>query len=166
MAVSTDVVRTWRAPRRVMRHLLAMGQREDRAIAYLMAGCLVLFISRLPVLQREAVLGDGDFTRDASYAFFGVMMILPLLFYGIAALSRLVLRAMGGQGTWYTARLALFWALLASTPVALFYGLLRGLNGNVAATQAVGALWLIGFVVIWVLCLREAEFPAAEKEAR
>lgn len=159
MAVSSDVFRTWRVPRRVMRSLLAMGQREDRAIAYLMIGCLVLFISRLPALQRMAVLEDGDFTRDASYAFFGVMMILPLIFYGIAALSRLALRPAGGQGTWYTARLALFWALLASTPMALFHGLLRGFNGDAPATQVIGGLWFVGFLVIWVQCLREAEFP-------
>jgi len=159
MAVSTDVFRTWRVPRRVMRTLLAMGQREDRAIAYLMIGCLVLFISRLPALQRIAVLEDGDFTRDASYAFFGVMMILPLIFYGIAALSRLLMRALGGQGTWYGARLALFWALLASTPMALFHGLLQGLNGDTPATQLIGVLWFAGFVVIWVQSLREAEVP-------
>ena len=163
MAVSTDVFRTWRRPRRVMRSLLAMGQREDRAIAYLMIGCFVLFISRLPALQRMAVLEEGDFTRDASYAFFGVMMILPLIFYGIAALSRLVTRAMGGGGTWFTARLALFWALLASTPMALFYGLLQGLNGDAPGTQIVGILWFVGFLVIWLQCLREAEFVAAEE---
>jgi hypothetical protein len=38
--VSTDIVRTYRAPRRVVREKLANGEREDRALATLMAACL------------------------------------------------------------------------------------------------------------------------------
>ncbi|MFT5631517.1 MAG: hypothetical protein ACI9HB_002698, partial [Gammaproteobacteria bacterium] len=30
MAVTTDIMRTWRGPRAVMRDLLDQGQREDR----------------------------------------------------------------------------------------------------------------------------------------
>jgi hypothetical protein len=43
--------------------------------------------------------------------------------------------------------------------MALFHGLLQGLNGDTPATQLIGVLWFAGFVVIWVQCLREAEVP-------
>ena len=157
MPVTTDIVRMYRGPRRVVRDLLAMGQREDRAIMWLMIGCLIVFLSRLPALQREAILGQGDFSRDAAYAFFGLMMIAPLMFYGLAAVGRGVARLAGGRPSGYGARLALFWSWLAATPLILFYGLLAGMNGAAAAgTQAIGLLWVVVFAVFWVQGLREA----------
>jgi bacteriorhodopsin len=157
MPVTTDIVRMYRGPRRVVRDLLVMGQREDRAIMWLMIGCLIVFLSRLPALQREAILGQGDFSRDAAYAFFGLMMIAPLMFYGLAAVGRGVARLAGGRPSGYGARLALFWSWLAATPLILFYGLLAGMNGAAAAgTQAIGLLWVVVFAVFWVQGLREA----------
>ena len=157
MPVTTDIVRMYRGPRRVVRDLLAMGQREDRAIMWLMIGCLIVFLSRLPALQREAVLGQGDFSRDAAYAFFGLMMIAPLMFYGLAAVGRGIAHVAGGRPSGYGARLALFWAWLAATPLILFYGLLVGMNGAAAAgTQAIGLVWVAVFAVFWVQGLREA----------
>jgi hypothetical protein len=43
--------------------------------------------------------------------FFAWLMIWPLLFYGLGSLTHLIARALGGKGTFYSARLALFWAL-------------------------------------------------------
>ncbi|WP_377505174.1 hypothetical protein [Octadecabacter sp. R77987] len=160
MPVTTDIMRTYRGPRRVVRDLLAMGPREDRAIMWLMFGCLIVFLSRLPALQRAAVMGQGDFTQDAAYAFLGLMMIAPLLFYGLAALGQGIARLLGGRPTGFGARLALFWAWLAATPVILLYGLLVGLNGAAEkGTQLVGLIWVVVFVLFWVQGLREASAP-------
>ena len=157
MAVSRDMFRTWRHPRVVMRELLAAGQREDRALAFLMAGCLITFVAQWPRLAREAYLTGEDFTKVMSYDLLAWIFMWPLMFYGIAALVHLIAKAFRGKGTFYTARLSLFWTLLATTPVMLFYGLLRGLNGDVTATQIVGGVWLIGFLAIWIATLIEAE---------
>lgn len=157
MPITTDIVRTYRGPRRVVRDILAMGPREDRAIMWLMAGCFVVFISRLPALQRAEVMGEGEFTRDAAYAFMGLMTMAPLIFYVLAALAQGIARLLGGRPTGYGARVALFWAWLASTPVALFYGLLVGLNGeDVPGTQLVGGLWLFVWLWFWIMGLIEA----------
>lgn len=157
MPVTTDIARTYRGPRRVVRDLLAMGQREDRAIMWLMIGCFVVFISRLPALQRDAVLTGSDFARDAAYAFFGLMMLAPLIFYVLAVLGQGVARVLGGAPGSYGARVALFWAWLAASPLALFYGLLVGFNGAEApATALVGALWLVALLVFWGFGLVEA----------
>ena len=43
---------------------------------------------------------------------YGVLILIPVA-YLVASLSRLVAKALGGQGTWYGARVALFWALAA-----------------------------------------------------
>ena len=157
MAVSRDMFRTWRHPRVVMRELLAAGQREDRALAFLMAGCLITFVAQWPRLAREAYLTGEDFTQVMSYDLLAWIFMWPLIFYGIAALAHLVAKLFRGKGTFYTARLSLFWTLLATTPVMLFYGLLRGINGDVSATHIVGGLWLVGFIVIWIATLIEAE---------
>ncbi len=162
MAVSRDMFRTWRHPRVVMRELLAMGRREDRALAFLMAGCAITFVAQWPRLQREAFMTGEDFTQLMSYDLLAWIFMWPLVLYGIAALAHLVAKLFRGKGTFYTARLSLFWTLLSTTPIMLFYGLLTGLNGNVAATQIVGALWLLAFVVIWIATLIEAEKDGAD----
>ena len=166
MAVSTDIVATWRSPARVMRKLLTMGRREDRALAILLAACLVIFIAQWPRLSREAyfaVEGQAPLEAQMAITFFAMMMIWPLMAYGLAGLTHLVARMFGGRGSWYSARLALFWALLACSPAWLLHGLVAGFIGPGAALSVVGSILLIAFLTIWTLCLVEAE-RAAEAE--
>ena len=151
MPVSQDILRTYRAPRRMMGELYAMGPREDRAIAWLMIGCFLMFISRLPALQRNAVGTGTDFQQDTIYAFFSWLILAPLLFYGIALILFGVTRAVRPATTAYGARLAVFWGWLAATPLALFYGLLVGFNGlNHPGTVLVGAIWLAALIWFWI----------------
>lgn len=160
MAVSSDIIATWRRPTGVMRRLLSMGRREDRALAILIVACLVIFIAQWPRLSREAFLaGDAGPPLEAQLAitFFAMLMIWPLMAYGLAGLSHLVARLFGGRGSWYSARLALFWTLLATTPAWLLHGLVAGFIGPGPAFQGVGALVLLAFLTIWTLTLREAE---------
>jgi hypothetical protein len=152
-----------------MRRLLAQGRREDRALAILIGACLVIFIAQWPRISREAYLAvEGAAPLEARLAitFFAMLMIWPLMAYGLAAFTHLVARLFGGRGTHYSARLALFWALLASTPAWLLHGLVAGFIGPGPAEQAVGAGLLLAFVTIWGICLREAERgPEAEAAA-
>lgn len=147
-----------------MRDLLRQGKREDRAIAYLMISSLLIFVAQWPRLRRTAEgfepsswPSDVNFEGMMTYTFYGVVIILPLAMYGLAALSRIVAMLFGGAGNWYSARLALFWTMLATSPLILFYGLVRGLIGPGAQSTVLGALWAVAFGFIWVQCLREAE---------
>ena len=162
MSVVRDIAATWRRPRAVMRGLLAQGRREDRALAVLIAACLVIFVAQWPRLSREAHLAGGaegvpPLEAQLAISFFAMLMIWPLLAYALAALSHLVARALGGRGTWFAARLALFWALLASTPAWLLYGLVSGFIGPGLAQSIVGGSLLLAFVAIWGICLLVAE---------
>ncbi|MBI1418176.1 MAG: hypothetical protein GC146_13220 [Limimaricola sp.] len=166
MAVTADIVRSWRTPRAVMRDLLAMGRREDRAIAYVMFACGLVFVAQIPRLLRISAAGQGatdgsaDFDMLMGTTLFVWLFLMPLVFYGIAALSHLIARLFGGKGSWFGARLALFWALLSCAPLLLVQGLAVGLAGPQAVvTQVVGAAWLVLFLVIWGMSLREAEAP-------
>ncbi len=159
MSVTQDLVATWRHPRRVMRKLLAMGQREDRALVILFAACLLIFVAQLPRLARADALVHDEvpFQAELATTLFAWLLVWPLLFYAIGSVTRLVAGLLGGRGTFYTARLALFWSLLASTPAWLFHGLVAGFVGPGPGLQIAGVLVLGSFLTFWSVCLREAE---------
>ncbi|MDG4648898.1 hypothetical protein P6F26_10625 [Roseibacterium sp. SDUM158017] len=169
MSVSRDIVATWRRPRQVMRRLLSQGKREDRALAILIGACLVIFVAQWPRISREAYLaGEGAAPLDARLAitFFAMLMIWPLMAYILAGISHVVAMIFRGRGSWYSARLALFWAMLASSPAWMLHGLVSGFIGPGPAQSGVGALLLLAFLSIWAICLREAERgPEAEAAA-
>ena len=142
-----------------MRRLLDMGQREDRALAFLMSACAIVFVAQLPRLAREAHLTGQELDMLMGGTLLAWLMIAPLMFYALAGLSHLVAKLLGGQGTWYGARLALFWSLLSSTPVMLLHGLVAGFIGPGPALQAVGILWLGVFFWFWISSLVQAERP-------
>lgn len=156
MTVSTDILRTWRAPRQVMRRLLEMGQREDRALAFLMAACLLMFASRLPPIARENEL-DGTIPLDAAIqtTLYAWIFIAPLFAYLLSFVVWLLLRIRSRRVRSYHARLALFWSFLATTPASLLFGLSQGLVGDEPATNLVGGFLLVGFLYIFVQSLRE-----------
>lgn len=157
MAVTTDILASYRGPGRVVARLLAAGQREDRALAILMAGCVLVFVAQLPRLAREAHLAGQELNPILGGSLLAWVIIAPLLFYILAALSHVIARVFGGRGGWYGARLALFWALLASTPVLLLHGLVSGLIGPGPGRDAVGLIWLAVFLWFWLSGLWQAE---------
>ena len=150
MSITRNISATYRGPGRVMRRLLEMGQREDRALAYLMASCVLMFIAQLPRLAREAHLTGQDLNMLMGASLMGLIFIAPLLLYAIALLTRLAGRILGGHGTGYGARLALFWALLASSPLILLHGLVSGFIGPGLEERAVGLLWFLIFMWFWI----------------
>lgn len=157
MAVTADITATYRRPGAIFARLLDAGPREDRALVFVMSFCLLGFLAQLPRLSREAHLTDQPFDVLMGGALLGWMFIAPLLLYLVAALSHLVALALGGRGGWYGARIALFWALLASAPLMLLHGLTAGFVGPGPALHLVGAAWLAVFGWFWFTGLRTAE---------
>jgi len=158
MSVSRDIVASWRRPRQVLRSMLNHGRREDRAIAFVMVACFLMFVGQWPKLSREAFL-DPSVPLQARLAitFFSMMMVMPLMLYVFAGISHLVAKLFRGRGTFYSARLALFWSLLVTAPLFLLNGLVAGSIGQGPASDATGLVTLLGFLVIWLACLIEAE---------
>jgi len=162
MAVTRDILRTWRTPRRVIRDLLAMGPREDRALAYLMAACVMIFVAQWPRLTRDAHFAGEDLSQRIGYEMTSWLIVWPLFFYILALVLHGVLLFFRARGSWFGARLALFWALLASSPMMLFYGLLVGFTGQTTGTHLVGGAWLLALTVFLIQGLREVEFGAGD----
>lgn len=159
MSVTRDIVRGWRAPRQVMRERLQRGPREDRALAILMAACLLFFVAQWPGAARQAYLDPSvPLNARLSGALMATLFIAPLMFYALGALSHIVARLFGGRGSFYGARLALFWSLLMISPLMLLQGLVAGFIGAGAQAALTGALVLAAFLFFWAATLYEAEW--------
>lgn len=163
MSITNDIVATYRRPKSVAFRRQADGPREDRALAVLMAACIVIFVAQWPRLSREAHLTESDISPLLGGALMGWVFMAPLFFYVVAIVSWLVLKPFGGT-TGYRARMALFWALLASSPLVLFQGLVAGFIGPGLVNNAVGFLWLAALLVFWFAGLRAALQPESVKD--
>lgn len=149
MSVATDIVATYRGPARVFVRLLEAGPREDRSLMFLMLGCALMFIAQLPRLAREAHLTGQDLTMLMGASLLALLFIAPLLLYLLAQGSHLMARIFGGCGTAGRARVALFWALLAASPLILLHGLVAGFIGPGAQQTLVGLAWCAVFLWFW-----------------
>ncbi|MEW9921920.1 YIP1 family protein [Marimonas sp. MJW-29] len=161
MAATQDIVATYRGPGRVMRRLMGQGVREDRALIYLMVGCLLVFVAQTPRLAREAFETGSDLQMLLGGTLLALIFIAPLLLYLVAGLTALVGRVFRSGLTGYGARLSLFWAWLAASPIILLWGLTAGFVGPGIEMTIVGALWFAAFMWFWVSGLIVAGRKAA-----
>ncbi|MBB06205.1 YIP1 family protein [Pseudooceanicola sp.] len=157
MSIVADIAATYRRPAAILRRRLQAGQREDRALAVLMAGCALLFVAQWPRLARQAFETGAELDMLLAGSLMALIFILPLLFYGLAALSHLIGRVLGGQGDHHSARMALFWALLAASPAFLLHGLTQGFVGPGPQAAVTGALALAVFAWFWLAGLIAVE---------
>jgi hypothetical protein len=150
VSATQDIFRTYRAPRQVYRRLLTGPAREDRALIYLMAACLLMFVAQWPLAARLAET-DPAIPLDARIgaALFSWLFLTPLAAYLIAPVPHLAFRAITGRGNWYGARIALFWAMLAAAPLWLLNGLAAGFIGPGPAHNATGLLALGAWIMFW-----------------
>lgn len=161
MSATDDILRSYRAPRAVMRSLLARGPSEPWALMILLSALAVVFIAQWPRLSRLSHL-DAEQPLTGLMVGTGLALLAALpVFYLLAAGSHLIVRALGGQGSFYGARLALFWALLAVSPLMLLQGLVAGFIGPGAQVQAMSIFVGLAFLAIWFAGLRVAEFEEA-----
>lgn len=159
MSVLRDIAEAYRRPGPVFRRRLGDVPREDRALAILMAACLMVFVAQWPRLQRLAIETGEAFEPLVGGALFAWLFVMPLVAYALGTLTHVLARALGGHGSAYAARFALFWALLVASPLWLLSGLVAGFIGEGPQLALVGAVALGAFLVHWSLNLWAAERP-------
>ncbi|EKE43515.1 hypothetical protein OCGS_2247 [Oceaniovalibus guishaninsula JLT2003] len=160
MALTLDILASYRDPGRVLRRRLdgpRDGRDEARALVTLMLACFIVFVAQWPRLSREAFETGRPLDMLVGGALLGWLFIAPLFFYGLAAISHLVARMAGGRATWLQARMALFWALLAASPLWLLWGLMSGMLVAHLAVDMVGIAALVAFAIIWIAGLWSVE---------
>lgn len=175
MGVTSDIVESWHHPARVVRRHLdrsfpaaasgrpgeaagsVAGKSEAFAFTFLFVFLLVAFVGQWPGASRAAFLQPAvPLFQRLLAAGLGLLATIPL-WYGLAGLSHLVGRAFGGRGSWYGARIALFWALATISPAMLLHGLIIGFLGPGAQANVLGVLVALAFLILWMSMLIEAE---------
>ena len=163
MSVALDILATYRSPRAVLSRRIGSTEREDRALAVLMGGCVMMFVAQWPRLSREAHLDDTiSFDARLAGALLGWLLLAPLFFYALAWFTHLAMRLIGKKSSGYQTRMALFWALLASSPLWLLNGLTAGFIGTGTALTIVGLAASAALIVFWLSGLVEV---ASQTEA-
>ena len=166
MSILADITQAYKGPRREMRHQLSIVT-EPRILMLAFLFCLLSFVARMPELAKISHLaGDDPATMRARFGgmFVATVFMAPLMLYGIAALSHLVMKALGGQGTWQGARLALMWAALVTCPLMLLSGIFKVYTPSPVFFVAT-CVTAVVFLWQWFSCLAEAEFAHTPQEA-
>ena len=158
MSVAGDILATYRHPGAVIARRAGETPREDRALAVLILACTLVFVAQWPRLTRQATLNGEDLRPLLGGALFAWLFIMPLVLYALGSLSHLIARPLGGRGSGYHARFALFWALLAAAPLWLIWGLVAGYAGPGVVLKLVGFVALLAFLVFWWAGLRRVEW--------
>ena len=115
-----------------------------------MIACLMFFVGQTPRLAREAFETEQDLGMLMGASLMAWIFIAPLVFYLLAGLTYLIARILRSRISAFGARLSLFWALLASSPLVLLWGLTAGFVGPGLELNLVGILWFATFIWFWV----------------
>jgi len=158
VALTSDIVATYRGPATVVRRFLAQGRNEVRGLLFMLIAGVLMFVAVTPYQAREAQL-DPDIPLQARlyWSAFFYILIVPILVYLFAAVIWFLARVARRRVTGYQIRFTLIWALLASTPVMLLMGLTAGFIGPGIQLQLLGFVWLGVFGWFWSAGLLSAD---------
>ena len=144
-----------------IRRQVEFRPREATITAYIMFGCFAIFLGFLPRLFATDLSGSPEQSLAAGILvwFFSVMFFVPLFFYGLSALSHLIAKQRGGQGSFYTARVAFGWMVVVLAPLVL----LKAVIGTAIMYAAPAFLPMLNLALmviamwIWAHFLAETE---------
>jgi hypothetical protein len=155
------ILGAWADLRGSMRAELDRDPSEGRLLFYVMFAGLFHFVGAAMVLAYGPLaltMPEDVFRGQIAASFVAIFFLLSLLYYAVAATGGGLARAMGGTGSWYDSRAAMFWAALVAAPAILASKLLAlilaGLPGAV-----VGSVEMLGEVAFaWATahCFAEA----------
>jgi hypothetical protein len=158
MALTQDIIATYKGPGRVVSRFLAQGRNEVRSLLFVLITGMLMFVASAPYQARLAELDpDVPFLARIYWSAFFYIMMMPILIYAFAAIIWGLSRIARRQVTGYEVRFTLIWALLASTPVMLLMGLIAAFIGAGIQLQIVGFVWMAVFGWFWAAGLLNAD---------
>ena len=150
MALANDIVASYRRPGEILRRRMGSRERaEGRALVTVMLACFLIFVAQWPRLSRQSYETGQDLESLVGGAILGWIFIAPLALYGLAGAVHFVVKRLGGRASYTEARMALFWGLLAASPLWLLWGLVAGFIGPGPALDLTGIVALLAFIGIW-----------------
>ena len=147
-SLATRIIGAYSRPRGSFHEERTSGLDERRLIAIGFGATLFLPLGRVMAesVRPELAVGPDRTAWFAATILIGFSFGL-LALYAIAALIRLVCRAIGGGGGWAETRLALFWSGLAAGPFIAFGHVLGALiEGRSLAALLGGVCWAVLFI--------------------
>ena len=156
MPLLSDIGAAYKAPKVEMRRHIDEGVREEQTLFFAMLFGGLSFLSLLPDIAKRAYITDTSLPAMAAAQFIASVFMMPLLMYGIAAISHAILMRFGGQGDHIGARRALFWAAIVTTPVILVSAILTTYVPDLQFGCAI--ITTAVFFWQWISNLRELEF--------
>ncbi|MEM7499625.1 MAG: YIP1 family protein [Pseudomonadota bacterium] len=115
------VFNAWRDPRGTMRGVLDTDPGEGRILMFAMTSGALLFMAecfRIMVQAADATASLNRLSASFAASFTALLVLRPLVLYGLAAVTGVAARAAGGTGSWRETRAAICWAALAAAPVS------------------------------------------------
>ena len=104
MAVTSDIVATYRGPGKVMSGLLAQGRNEVRVLMFALMAGLLIFVALSPYQARAAHLDpEGPLAVRQYWSAFFWIFVMPMLLYGLAAMVWAISRIAGQRLTGFRA---------------------------------------------------------------
>lgn len=144
-----------------IRRQIEFRPREATITAYIMFGCFAIFLGFLPRLFATDLSSEQDQSLAAGVIvwFFIVMFFLPLGFYGLSALSHLIAKQRGGQGSYYNARVVFGWTVVVLTPLILLKAVIGSalMQGAPTFLPALNLGLLVISIWIWSCFHAESE---------
>jgi hypothetical protein len=140
-----------------MRRHIQRGVSEPFAFSLLVSFLVLAFVSLWPLLSRQSLQQpEVPMVQRLVAAGLALLASVPFWYLG-AAISRWLAKLMGGQGSHYRSRLALFASLLCVSPAILLQGLVAGMIGAGPQLTLVQTVVGAGFLWIWISMVWEAE---------
>lgn len=156
MSLIYDIGAALKSPKREMRRHISDGIREEQTLFFALLFGGLSFVSLLPDIAKRAYLTDDSLSAMAAAQFIASVFMMPLLMYGIAAISHVILARFGGQGDHIGARRALFWAAVVTTPLMLLSAIVTTYAPDMRVILAI--LTTLVFLWQWFSNLKELEF--------
>lgn len=161
------IAASWKDLRGGVRRRLDSRPGESGLLAQAYLAAALAFVAGLPSAIEDARALEATqpdaLTGVLAGRAFSAIFLFPLLLYLLAAIQRLVAKAFRGQGSFYSARVTLFWAVIVALPLGLAEGVISALvpalppeTGRIVATAASAAVGL-GFLSIWAIMTAESE---------
>lgn len=163
MTVTREIVRAYRGFGASMQRQIDSGVTEGRILAYGVFASLITFVARAPSLIKVSQVAAATASENVSWvAIFSTNLITSfffglLLLYGLAAISHIIAKAFGGKGSFFLARLALFWSLLVISPLALISTVIKTAFPFAALETTLSIALTVMFVFAWITSLIIAE---------
>ncbi len=160
MSATSEIFRAYRGFSASMQRQLASNPGEERVFAYLVMALLIFFVARAPALLKLSAAAATE--EISSVALFvtnlvGSFFFAPIMLYGLAALAHLIAKLFKGKGGFFEARLALFWALLLVSPLALLSTIIQTALPIEWLSQGLSIAMFLLFAYVWGSCLAVAE---------